>query len=113
MIDWLLRQLHSLGEWAVELAFAIVVCLVAYPVIRIGSNLRLAIRLGRLGHDGVPRRSALRYAALGSFIAIVVGGVIFEEVDTSLAAGYFLLFAILVLLGWFGFILVPEEFGDE
>jgi ABC-type Fe3+ transport system permease subunit len=105
MFDWL-------AEKGTELLVTAVVCLVAYPVIRIGWHLRTSIRLKRRGYRGEQLRKSVRYSVVGAVLAVAAGVVLGIAGPEGWWVRYAVISTILVLLGCFGYALIPEDLAD-
>jgi len=103
---------HWLAEWGTELLVAAVVCVVAYPVTRIGWHLRTSIRLKRRGYRGEQLSKSTRYAVVGIVLAVALGVLLRVAGPEGWWAIYALILAVLVFLGCFGYALVPEDLAD-
>jgi hypothetical protein len=112
MLHWLMEQLRSVGDWVVELVVAIAVCAAAYPVIRVGSMWRLFFRLGDKRYPRAARRRPLTYATVGAALLVTIGVGLYAIDLHDWAIGYSIIIACLIVLGWFGFVLVPEALED-
>jgi len=105
MIKWL-------AEWAGELVVGVLVCIAIFPVIRIGSQIRTARTLKRRGYRGDQLRRSERYAAFGVVLALAAGIALGIFVPGRWWILYTFVVGLLILLGYLGFVLVPEGLGD-
>jgi hypothetical protein len=107
-----MEQLNAVGGWVLGLIIAAVLCLLAYPVIRIGWHARTFIRLRRQGYRGAQLKKSLRYAVIGLILVVTLGAVLGFAAPDRWSISYGLAIAFLISLGGFGYKLVPDGLGD-
>jgi len=113
MWHWILEQLSEIGHSALEFIGVALVCVVAYPITRIGSHARAAITLRLHHYTGAQLTRSARYAVVGTLFLIVTTIVLKSTVPGFWWLGFAALSTLLVGLGCFGLALVPEELADE
>ena len=104
--------IKGVGEWAVGFVWAVVICLVAFPLCLVGAQLRLCRDYRKAGY---PARSAARKAATRAALgigAMVVVGAGLLAIGPRFAWGFSIVALIAGIVGWFGGILVPEDVGE-
>lgn len=108
MVEWLMDGLSGIGRWLIGLLIVGAVCLVAYPVSRIGWHLRVFAQLKHRRYRGEQLRTSARYAVSGIVLTIALGAVLAFVGPLHWWVSYAIGVALLIALGCFGYKLVPD-----
>ncbi len=116
MWNWIVRHVvdigHEIGHEVIWFIIALVFCVVAYPVARIGWHARTFARLKRQGYHGEQLKRSQRYAVMGAAIVAVIVATLKFTAPPALWLLFALACAVVAVVGWFGYIFVPEEFEE-